>query len=63
MDTKALKNMWPCFLEHVKTVCTYQTAQCCNLEGDNLHDTAVFQLNLGAFTCGQIRYFFNQRCI
>jgi hypothetical protein len=49
--------------EHVKTVCTYQTAQCCNFEGDNLHDTAVFQLDLGAFTCGQIRYFFRRGCI
>jgi len=63
MDTKVLKNMWPCFLEHVKTVCTYHTAQCCNFEGDNFHDTGVFQLYLDAFTRGQIRYFFSRGCI
>ena len=63
MDTKALKNMWPYFLGHVNTVCTYQTAQCCNFEGDSLHDTAVFHLFLGAVTCGQIRYFFSRACI
>jgi len=58
---QSFKNVWPCVLGHVKTVCTYQTAQCCNSETDNLHDTAVFQLYLVAFTCGKIRYFFQPR--
>ena len=32
-------------------------------EGDNFHDTGVFQLYLDAFTRGQIRYFFSRGCI